>query len=857
MALASDYFYHLIEYQVAVCKTCRLAIWPVYALSHLQGNKHHLQRRVAHLVQDDLATWDNLCQAPGDFTLPKYLEQPLKELPLFYDGLLCLLDPSKCTFIGRNLLSLDSHWHKVHHWSATGTRGGCSKTNARRAQEQRQHFYRRVLCQRLFRIGLHSSYIEVRELRDQESATTAIESSVAALVMSELEELESQQRVVAGVVIGTASAREVNPWLELTRWPIYLAGTTLSKVAQLVNLPDARHEPLLDAICTGLDRLVQAAYNSVCSDRINAFDQVRINSFMQRPRASDRPLLIKLQKPTYHRYKKVWKALLCFAYRTAQPGQPLLLQHQLNTRQVLCLDQLGLGAERVLHSGSGIQKQHLDYLDQQCLEFCISLLDHDLRGSLFESVVVGFLAVLGIDRNKDNFREAYSYGPTLSGFIKIGQMLVIQKAVEAAGNGDVDYPSDLLDEMRDRFMTHGTRSPFSWANRLRMYAKKVRDSTTSLGYIDWSNDGETVSYKDVVNLSVAAFKKFVADQVAQAQKLLEGLLLLHPSEQLHKLGVGIKMHQLVDNAVEGSRGYSFLQHPDNLKGALPDKRNWLLRRVLHNDWLQDEFIEEGRAPQVLWKTRRVEEYMQQVDAFLERLLLLVHLTSGQPARGTELLTLRYENTLHGHHRSVFIDNGMVSTVTSYHKGYSVTGSTSIIHRYLPTQVGELVVYYLWLILPFWQKLDLLALHRKEPPSPFLWPKGQGSWDSSRLSLILKKQFAAGLGQPMNIPIYRHLAIAISRKHLPTKGFKRDYGLEDTVLDKQSSHSTCTAGTIYARGLEEAAGQVTERRAAYRSISKEWHHFLGFAPASLPSLKRPLTDVTDTTPQAEKRGRWEF
>ena len=85
---------------------------------------------------------------------------------------------------------------------------------------------------------------------------------------------------------------------------------------------------------------------------------------------------------------------------------------------------------------------------------------------------------------------------------------------------------------------------------------------------------------------------------------------------------------------------------------------------------------------------------------MEYLLLLVHLTLGQPARGTEILSIRFQNTVHGHHRNIFVDSGMISTVTSYHKGYSVTGSTKIIHRFLPKEVGELLVYYLWLVQPF-------------------------------------------------------------------------------------------------------------------------------------------------------------
>lgn len=89
-----------------------------------------------------------------------------------------------------------------------------------------------------------------------------------------------------------------------------------------------------------------------------------------------------------------------------------------------------------------------------------------------------------------------------------------------------------------------------------------------------------------------------------------------------------------------------------------------------------------------------------MDSFLRRLLLLVHLTAGQPARGTKLLSVRCLNTINDQHRSVFVEHGMVSIVTTYHKGYHVTGTTKIIHRYLPRKVGELLIYHLWLVRPF-------------------------------------------------------------------------------------------------------------------------------------------------------------
>jgi hypothetical protein len=121
----------------------------------------------------------------------------------------------------------------------------------------------------------------------------------------------------------------------------------------------------------------------------------------------------------------------------------------------------------------------------------------------------------------------------------------------------------------------------------------------------------------------------------------------------------------------------------------------------------------------VWNQKSYQDYLLEVEVFLERLLLLVHLTGGQPARGSEILSLRSVNTVNSYRRNVFIEGGMVSTVTTFHKGYSTTGDTKIIHRYLPKEVGELLMYYLWLVQPLCRSLEMLALRRRDLPSPFL------------------------------------------------------------------------------------------------------------------------------------------
>jgi hypothetical protein len=90
----------------------------------------------------------------------------------------------------------------------------------------------------------------------------------------------------------------------------------------------------------------------------------------------------------------------------------------------------------------------------------------------------------------------------------------------------------------------------------------------------------------------------------------------------------------------------------------------------------------------------VKRYMGRIVEFWEKLAVLMHIAGGQPARGPEILSIRHSNTIKGGHRNIFIEDGMVVFVTRYYKGYNVSSDVKIIHRYLPREVGELVVWYL-------------------------------------------------------------------------------------------------------------------------------------------------------------------
>jgi hypothetical protein len=84
--------------------------------------------------------------------------------------------------------------------------------------------------------------------------------------------------------------------------------------------------------------------------------------------------------------------------------------------------------------------------------------------------------------------------------------------------------------------------------------------------------------------------------------------------------------------------------------------------------------------------------------------------------------MRWKNTAYGSVRNIFIEEGLVAFVPTYYKGYRSSGNIKTIYRYLPREVGELLVYYLWLVLPLWEKLQF-QITGLPSSSPFLWGDG--------------------------------------------------------------------------------------------------------------------------------------
>lgn len=98
-----------------------------------------------------------------------------------------------------------------------------------------------------------------------------------------------------------------------------------------------------------------------------------------------------------------------------------------------------------------------------------------------------------------------------------------------------------------------------------------------------------------------------------------------------------------------------------------------------------------------WQSRAIQQYLRRVVRFRELLLLLIHLTAGLPARGPKILAAAYQNT--EQRRNILILDETMRLLTVYHKLQWTTGQRAVA-RFLAPSVGDLLVNFVSLILPF-------------------------------------------------------------------------------------------------------------------------------------------------------------
>lgn len=531
--------------------------------------------------------------------------------------------------------------------------------------------------------------------------------------------------------INEGEGDEVNPWLERTGWNTYLTGLDRIELMAAVNRPDPEEEPVETAIWSAVEGLARFSQETVAKKAgvFVRFEAIRTEVNQTRYT----PLIGYQDVEAIGTYIEPWNQVFMFFARTRKPHEWDGPKYRFNKRQrqtwnlVYTIAQRHAPAsnQRSRRQGSGRvsrqrrvleedeeeerdregveeegdhesreeEKTELTELEDACLEFCIAILDQKSVNQDYDSAMICATAVLGV--KEEGWKGTDQYPPILSKLIKIARFLVIQKAFkDEAPSSDVDEEETedesgdeeeeeeeeisqeaeqergvikATKEMMDRFMVRGTNGPMQWMLDLRTYGLKIHYNTTVGGNVDWVQ-GDRIQYK-AIEFGMDEFRGFVHKLTDDTKRQLDnGLLIGFKSP-------AVPWQSLRDDASNSANSWNFLKDERN---RLPVKgERWLFDQIGADQTTMERFVNPKTG-----KVRRseVDDYMAQIADFRARLLVLMHVTGGQPARAPELLSIRHSNTAKGEHRNIFIEDGLVVFVTRYHKGYAMSGDVKIIHR---------------------------------------------------------------------------------------------------------------------------------------------------------------------------------
>jgi hypothetical protein len=124
-------------------------VLPSHIESHLQ-RVHRVKQKQAKHIAEKVRGWSGLTEYASEITVPSRLPEPISQLPMYNNGLLCQLDPTRCCMVLRSADAMRKHWQRAHSWSVANKGSHPSRTVQRDIKSRADKSCRTVHCQRLF-----------------------------------------------------------------------------------------------------------------------------------------------------------------------------------------------------------------------------------------------------------------------------------------------------------------------------------------------------------------------------------------------------------------------------------------------------------------------------------------------------------------------------------------------------------------------------------------------------------------------------------------------------------------------------------------------------------------------------------
>ena len=811
-----------------------------------------------------------------DVALPPPLEQPFPALGKPQKAYICR-EP-ECQYISAHSNGIRMHCNQRHSWKSSA--------------EEREHwnpvwvqtFFKSAGLQKYFAVLFDDKGDAERQESETEAATlvrsaedvattaNTADNADISTITADWKKQDEKLNEELEVADAETAKTDHTLWFKKTGWADHLKSCTLRHLSQASRLPDRDEQTLLTAVKLNgflIEKCV-GGLASLDNETRRWLRSAKHSEIDQRP-------LARLQNTESQQTYAVYMArLLCYSLRVLQScedserlletaegqeseagnnsdyaedneseseregereseddgdfgSQPVVdvfkdarRLYPWQERQKDLLRQV----RESIENGWG-RKSQLDAL----LKFYESLIFHHVRGDTFKSAILHFLAVLGIDEETRRLRQANDFSFMLAGIVYCIRVIAVEVILPSEEREDQDDEDDeRFKQTRDRFLADGTYSVMSKALSILAYGKSIAMNHSNAGSISWSDDRTEMSYKGTP-IDVARFGSMVRGVIAEAEDKLWKDLIWATREQRFE----VPLDKLQDDVTWTKRGVSFI---DNANNGLQDKREWMTRRALADArgkkmWKQKE-----------WSRPEVRKYLRKVDRFRELLLFCIHVTGGQPARGTEITSIRFRNGFQ-QDRNIFAIQGHMVVVTRYHKSQSQFDKPKVIPRFLPWRVGQLLAIYLAYVQPFQQYLTVKVKGLGQ--SDHVWANEYGPWGTDRLTKIIKRESSKLLGTRLTTLDYRHVAVSLGREKVGEQ-FSRGYVEETAEVEEPEVDEDDPLEVSAGRGGEVGANRygvsldvikhLSSRSIdTFRPLCQKWHEFLGLASYGKKGQKR--------------------
>ncbi|TMC19467.1 MAG: hypothetical protein E6J34_15325, partial [Chloroflexi bacterium] len=374
-----------------------------------------------------------------------------------------------------------------------------------------------------------------------------------------------------------------------------------------------------------------------------------------------------------------------------------------------------------------------------------------------------------------------------------------------------------------RYVKEGHYTAFNSIRQVLHLASAIAYGTTGMPQIEWLDDDHRKASINGKAVELEDIGKFVFERLKAAKIILEKEVMFgHDFEEF-----GFTSAKVMDALRNRKIKYSFIDNAENGFVKFKDK---LFQTLLNDPLIGPQFVKHVRGGRVEWNKDGCMRWLKRTKAFLETMMVVIHISYGQPARAEELGTVMIKNHINAM-RGIYWSRGQVMMAISYNKTRSTNEKDKVIARFLPEEVGDLMIKYLSLVRPLKGFIaEQMECERFENYEKLLFTDYERDWNEKRLSEIFKREMNEWGPVSMGFQEYRQLANLWMRRHL------KRVELEEDLRDHQSGHNSETAGARYGITSEDMNELTPEKLLAFFYASQEWHRLLGFKSNKRDNVK---------------------